>query len=152
MYNNRLQAWWLNQSPLATLLSSLITRWLGPNASGVVRPPEFNCWIFCSDIKFYALLSPYLIDNLAQAYISGLLKQVSETHTRSLRSSENGLLSVPRSCSALYDLCLKIVECTIRSKPCQKVSKRLWKHNFKHKCLRRTPCLYRISTSYLLTK
>ena len=50
-----------------------------------------------------AVLTYKALNNLAPAYISGLLKPVSETHTRSLRSSENGLLSVPRSRTALYD-------------------------------------------------
>ena len=43
------------------------------------------------------------LNNLAPACISGLLKLVSKTHTHSLRSSENGLLSVPRSRTAIYD-------------------------------------------------
>ena len=43
-----------------------------------------------------AVLTYKALNNLAPAYISGLLKPVSKTHTRSLRSSENGLLSVPR--------------------------------------------------------
>ena len=50
-----------------------------------------------------AVLTYKALNNLAPAYISGLLKPVSEIHTRSLRSSENGLLSVPRSRTALYD-------------------------------------------------
>ena len=50
-----------------------------------------------------AVLTYIALNNLAPAYISGLLKPVSETHTRSLRSSKNGLLSVPRSRTALYD-------------------------------------------------
>ena len=50
-----------------------------------------------------AVLTYKALNNLAPAYISGLLKPVSETHTRSLRSSENGLLSVPISRTALYD-------------------------------------------------
>ena len=44
-----------------------------------------------------AVLTYKALNNLAPAYISGLLKPVSETHTRSLRSSENGLLFMPRS-------------------------------------------------------
>ena len=54
-------------------------------------------------IRTTAVLTYKALNNLAPAYISGLLKQVSETHTHSLRSSENGLLSVPRSRTALYD-------------------------------------------------
>ena len=50
-----------------------------------------------------AVLTAKALNNLAPAYIAGLLKPVSKTHTRSLRSSENGLLSVPRSRTALYD-------------------------------------------------
>ena len=50
-----------------------------------------------------AVLTYKALKNLTPAYISGLLKLVSETHTRSLRSSENGFLSVPRSRTEIYD-------------------------------------------------
>ena len=43
------------------------------------------------------------LNNLTPAYITNLLKPMSETHSLSLRSSDNGLLSIPRSRSALYD-------------------------------------------------
>ena len=64
-----------------------------------------------------AVLTYKALNNLAPAYISGLLKPVSETHTTSLRSSENGLLSyldhvlrymtalshtLPRNCGTHY--------------------------------------------------
>ena len=53
--------------------------------------------------------------NLTPAYISYLLRPISKTHSRSLRSTENGLLSIPRSQSALFDrsfspLCCKAME------------------------------------------
>ena len=41
--------------------------------------------------------------NLTPTYISNLLKPISKTHSRSLRSSENGILSIRRSRSALFD-------------------------------------------------
>ena len=50
-----------------------------------------------------ALLTFKALNNLTPAYISDLLKPMSETHSLSLRSSDNGLLSIPRSRSALYD-------------------------------------------------
>ena len=40
--------------------------------------------------------------DLTPTYITNLLTPVSQTHSRSLRSSENGLLSIPRSRSALF--------------------------------------------------
>ena len=43
------------------------------------------------------------LNNLTPAYISNLLRPISKTHSRSLRSTENGLLSIPRSRSALFD-------------------------------------------------
>ena len=62
-----------------------------------------------------AVLTFKALNNLTPAYISSLLKPMSETHSLSLRSSDNGLLSIPTSRSALYDrsfflLCIKIVE------------------------------------------
>ena len=50
-----------------------------------------------------ALLTFKALNNLTPAYISNLLKPMSETQSLSLRSSDNGLLSIPRSRSALYD-------------------------------------------------
>ena len=43
------------------------------------------------------------LNDLTPTYITNLLTPVSQTHSRSLRSSENGLLSIPRSRSALFD-------------------------------------------------
>ena len=62
-----------------------------------------NMHLFSIRIANYIARCSSKRNDLAPAYISGLLKPVSETHTRSLRSSENGLLSVPRSRTALYD-------------------------------------------------
>lgn len=50
-----------------------------------------------------AVLTYKALNNLTPSYISNLLKPVSETHALSLRSSENGLLSIPRSRTALFD-------------------------------------------------
>ena len=50
-----------------------------------------------------ALLTFKALNNLTPAYILKLLKPMSETHSLSLRSSDSGLLSIPRSRSALYD-------------------------------------------------
>ena len=47
-----------------------------------------------------ALLTFKALNKLTPAYISDLLKPMSETHSLSLRSSDNGLLSIPRSRSA----------------------------------------------------
>ena len=41
------------------------------------------------------------LNNLTPAYISNLLRLISKTNSRSLRSTENGRLSIPRSRSAL---------------------------------------------------
>ena len=49
------------------------------------------------------LLTFKALNNLTHAYISNSLKPMSETQSLSLRSSDNGLLSIPRSRSALYD-------------------------------------------------
>ena len=43
------------------------------------------------------------MDNLTPQYITDLLKPVAETHYRTLRSSVNGALAVPRSRSSLFD-------------------------------------------------
>ena len=43
------------------------------------------------------------LNDLTPTYITNLLTPVSQAHSRSLRSSENGLLSIPRSRSALFD-------------------------------------------------
>ena len=43
------------------------------------------------------------MNNLKPQYITDLLKPVSETHNRALRSSVNGALAVPRSRSSLFD-------------------------------------------------
>ena len=43
------------------------------------------------------------LNKLTPEYITNLLKPVSETHSRSLRSSVNGTLSVPRSRTSLFD-------------------------------------------------
>lgn len=43
------------------------------------------------------------VNNLSPQYITDLLKPMSETHSRTLRSSVNGALAVPRSRSSLFD-------------------------------------------------
>ena len=43
------------------------------------------------------------LNKLTPEYIKNLLKPVSETHSRSLRSSVNGTLSVPRPRTSLFD-------------------------------------------------
>lgn len=43
------------------------------------------------------------LNNLSPQYIADLLKPMSETHSRTLRSSVNGALAVPRSRSSLFD-------------------------------------------------
>ena len=43
------------------------------------------------------------LNNLTTAYISNLWRPISKTHSRSLRSTDYGLLSKPRSRSALFD-------------------------------------------------
>ena len=50
-----------------------------------------------------AILAYKALNNLTPTYITNLLKPISQTHSRCLRSSENGLLSIPRSRSALFD-------------------------------------------------
>ena len=44
------------------------------------------------------------LNNLTPTYITNLLTPVSQTHSRSLRSSENGL-------SVIFVFCFKVVEC-----------------------------------------
>ena len=43
------------------------------------------------------------MNNLTPQYITDLLKPVAEAHNRTLRSSVNGALAVPRSHSSLFD-------------------------------------------------
>ena len=50
-----------------------------------------------------AVLTYKAMNNLTPEYITDLLKPVSETHNRNLRSVTCGSLSVPRSKTALYD-------------------------------------------------
>ena len=50
-----------------------------------------------------AILAIKALNNLTPTYITNLLKPISQTHSRCLRSSENGLLSIPRSRSVLFD-------------------------------------------------
>ena len=50
-----------------------------------------------------ALLIYKALNKLTPEYSTNLLKPVSETHSRSLRSSVNGTLSVPRSRTSLFD-------------------------------------------------
>ena len=50
-----------------------------------------------------AVLTYKAMNNLTPEYITDLLKPVSETHYRNLRSVTCGSLSVPRSKTALYD-------------------------------------------------
>ena len=56
-----------------------------------------------------AVLTYKALNQLTPPYISDLLKPVSQTCTRQIRSSENGSLAVPRSRTALYD---KSVTCS----------------------------------------
>ena len=50
-----------------------------------------------------AILTFKALNNLTPTYITNLLKPILQTHSRSLRSSGNGLLSIPRTRSALFD-------------------------------------------------
>lgn len=50
-----------------------------------------------------AVLTYKALNGLTPEYISDLLKPVSETHTRNLRSTTDGSLSVPRSRTSLFD-------------------------------------------------
>ena len=75
MYCNRLHAWWSTQSRLTTLLSSLNYMPVGRTSDSLtfptlsrglmfclcVRPTRvYLLDFFCSDFRFYLLLSPYL--------------------------------------------------------------------------------------------
>ena len=50
-----------------------------------------------------AVLTYKALNNLTPEYITTMLKPVSETHDRALRSSANGTLAVPRSRTSLFD-------------------------------------------------
>ena len=50
-----------------------------------------------------AVMTYTAIPNQTPEYITNLLKPISETHNRILRSSVNGTLAVPRSRTSLYD-------------------------------------------------
>ena len=50
-----------------------------------------------------AVLTYKALNNLTPEYISDLIKPLSETHTRNLRSVTDGSLKVPRSKTTLYD-------------------------------------------------
>ena len=50
-----------------------------------------------------AVLTYKAMNKLTPQYITDLLKPVAETHNRTLRSSVNGALAVPRSRSSLFD-------------------------------------------------
>ena len=62
-------------------------------------------WLSIPDRLKYnkAVLTYRAINNLSPEYITQLLKPVSEVHTLSLRSSENGSLYVPKARTALFD-------------------------------------------------
>lgn len=62
-------------------------------------------WISVANRCSYnkAVLTYKALNKLTPSYISDLLKPVSENCARQLRSSDNGLLAVPRSRTALYD-------------------------------------------------
>ena len=85
---------------------------------------RINTMVLCNYNK--AVLTYKALNKLTPPYrsISDLLKPVSEACTRQLRSSENGLLAVPRSRTALYmydkSLSIKLwnaLPCAIRSAP-----------------------------------
>ena len=62
-------------------------------------------WLSVPKRIFYnkAILTYKALNNLTPAYITNLLTPISNTHSFSLRSQENGALCIPRSRSALYD-------------------------------------------------
>ena len=62
-------------------------------------------WLSIPKLFMYnkAVFAYKALNNLTPAYISNLLRPISKTHSRSLRSTENGLLPIPRSESALFD-------------------------------------------------
>ncbi|MEW8544984.1 MAG: reverse transcriptase family protein [Candidatus Thiodiazotropha sp.] len=65
---------------------------------------ELNWLPVCRRLTYNkAVLIFKALNNLTPAYITNLLKPMSETHSRSLRSSVNGTLSVPRSRTSLFD-------------------------------------------------
>ena len=85
-----------------------------------------------------AVLTYKALNKLTPPYISDLLKPVSETSTRQLRSSENGSLAVPRSRTALYDKSFtysasklwNALPCAIKSAPSLSSFKRCVKEYF----------------------
>lgn len=85
-----------------------------------------------------AVLTYKALNKLTPPYISDLLKPVSETSTRQLRSSENGSLAVPRSRTALYDKSFtysasklwNALPCAIKSAPSLSSFKRSVKEYF----------------------
>ena len=62
-------------------------------------------WLSVPKRIFYnkAILTYKALNNLTPTYITNLLTPISNTHSFSLRSQENGALCIPRSRSALYD-------------------------------------------------
>ena len=62
-------------------------------------------WLSISQrIKYNKAVVKYkALHNLTPEYFSNLLKPVSETHNRALRSSANGTLAIPRSRSSVFD-------------------------------------------------
>ena len=50
-----------------------------------------------------AVFAYKVLYNLTPVYISNLLRPISKTYSPSLRSTNNGLLSIPRSRSAQFD-------------------------------------------------
>lgn len=74
------------------------------------RTPSVNMfqelgWLSIPNRLIYnkAIFTYKALNAMTPTYISNLLKPMSTAHNRSLRSSSNGLLSVPRSRTALYD-------------------------------------------------
>ena len=61
-------------------------------------------WLLVSNRIDYnkAVLTYRALNNLTPAYITNLLKPMSQVHSLNLRSSENGSLYVPRSRTSLY--------------------------------------------------
>ena len=47
--------WWFRLKDLS--IDEMVWAWC---FGCLLGPPGFTCWIFCSDIQFYLLLSPYL--------------------------------------------------------------------------------------------
>ena len=73
----------------------------------ITIPHQFSQlgWLSIPDRLRYnkAVLTYRAINNLSPEYITQLIKPVSEVHTLSLRSSENGSLYVPKARTALFD-------------------------------------------------